>query len=189
MRPGGCYVLYSDDFGGTWHVLGGAGAPPVISCDEGKCAELPDGSVLVSVRKQGGRSFNIFRYTDESRAEGSWGKEADALAMEGVNACNGGFTVVRSKNGATLILQSITFQSDRRDVGIFYREWRGDEENLAEGWKKGIQLTEDTSAYSCLLPMPGGTVACFWENELEDNGYDLVFRRLTLAEITLGEYK
>ena len=189
VRPGGCYVLYSDDFGGTWHVLGGAGAAPVVSCDEGKCAELPDGSVLLSVRKRGGRAFNIFRYTDGSKAEGSWGKEADALAMEGVNACNGGFTVVQSKNGATLILQSITFQPDRRDVGIFYREWRGDEDNLAEGWKKGIQLTEDTSAYSCLMPMPGGTVACFWENELEDNGYDLVFRRLTLAEITLGEYK
>lgn len=189
VRPGGCYVLYSDDFGDSWHILGDAATVPSLSCDEGKCAELPDGSVLLSVRKPGGRAFNIFRYTDAAAAEGDWGSESDAAAMQGVNECNGGLAVVSSKGGATLILQSITFRSDRRDVGIFYREWQGDERSLEDGWQKGIQLTEDTSAYSCLMPMPGNTVACFWENEFKDNGFDLVFRRLTLAEITLGAYR
>ena len=47
-RPYGNRVIYSDDFGQTWGVLGGADVLPVPYGDEAKCEELSDGSVVVS---------------------------------------------------------------------------------------------------------------------------------------------
>ncbi len=63
------YVLYSDDFGKTWDVLGGVDAPAIPgNTNEPKADELPDGSVVCSGRINGGRQFNIFPYTDAIKA-------------------------------------------------------------------------------------------------------------------------
>ena len=70
-------VIYSDDFGGTWKVLGGVNATPAPSGDEPKCEELPDGRVLLSSRMNGGRYFNIFTYTNRETAEGFDGKKQE----------------------------------------------------------------------------------------------------------------
>jgi sialidase-1 len=68
------FVLYSDDFGENWTILGDPNVAPIPSgADEPKADELPDGSVLVSSRVTGGRYYNIFSYTDSKKAEGCWG--------------------------------------------------------------------------------------------------------------------
>jgi hypothetical protein len=41
-RPNGNRVIYSDDFGKTWHALGGASVLPAPGGAEPKCEELPD---------------------------------------------------------------------------------------------------------------------------------------------------
>ena len=59
------YVLYSDDFGVNWKVLGGADIashPP--GADEPKAEELPDGSVVISSRCNGGRYHNVYSFTN-----------------------------------------------------------------------------------------------------------------------------
>ena len=66
----GNFVIYSDDFGRTWNALGSAEVSCAPSGDEPKCEELPDGSVLLSSRRSGGRFFNVFRYTDTAKAKG-----------------------------------------------------------------------------------------------------------------------
>lgn len=198
-RPGGTYVLYSDDFGGRWNVLGSIDAPPSTTADESKCEELPDGSVIVSVRKPGARGFNVFTYTDRVKAEGSWGSDVNALVMNGVNACNGAIVIVPARRASDgrkvqLLLQSITFQRDRRDVGIFYKPLDGPDsydssEDFAEGWQKGVMLSDHSSAYSDLVLLKDGTVGAFWEDALKDDGFDLIYRRLTVSEITGGAYR
>ena len=70
-RPYGNRVIYSDDFGESWAVLGGRDALPVPYGDEAKCEELPDGSVVVSSRAWGGRYFNIYRYSDIASGAGA----------------------------------------------------------------------------------------------------------------------
>ena len=56
-RPNGNRVIYSDDFGRTWHALGGASALPAPGGNEPKCEELPDGRVILSSRVGGGRIY------------------------------------------------------------------------------------------------------------------------------------
>lgn len=92
------------------------------------------------------------------------------------------------------MLQSITFQSSRTDVGIFYKELSGpdsydESEDFAQGWEKGVMLSDHSSAYSDLVLLRDGTVGAFWEDELKDDGFDLIYRRLTVSEITGGAYR
>ncbi len=66
-RPGGNRVIYSDDFGETWHSLGTIDASPAPLGDEPKVEELPNGDVLLSSRPgwnnmNSGRFYNIYHY-------------------------------------------------------------------------------------------------------------------------------
>ena len=62
-------VIYSDDFGSTWKLLGDASTSPIPDGDEAKVEELPDGGVLLSSRKDNGRFVSIFTYTNPNTNE------------------------------------------------------------------------------------------------------------------------
>ena len=53
-------IIYSDDFGQNWKVLGKNVAEAAPYGDEAKVEELPDGNVLLSSRAMGGRHINIY---------------------------------------------------------------------------------------------------------------------------------
>ena len=65
------YVLYSDDFGGSWAILGGSSLDgydsPCLDGDEPKTEELPNGDVILSSRKWYGRFFNVFHFNNVFR--------------------------------------------------------------------------------------------------------------------------
>lgn len=69
-------VLYSDDFGKTWGVLGAqANAQEAApKGDEAKVEELPNGDVLLSSRVSSGRYYNIYSYDNAKTAAGRWGR-------------------------------------------------------------------------------------------------------------------
>ena len=74
------YVLFSDDFGLSWSILGDADVPPIPSgADEPKTEELPDGSIVISSRCTGGRQYNIYTFTDSRRGEGMLPRTASWL--------------------------------------------------------------------------------------------------------------
>ncbi|EJW93644.1 BNR/Asp-box repeat protein, partial [gut metagenome] len=129
----GAMVVFSDDFGKTWDVLGGMQVQPAPQGDEAKLVELPNGDVLLNCRARDadGRYLNIFHYTNPSRAEGAW--ELPVLsadtATQGLHGarCNGETLVLPVRNVRTgkrthLILQSLPFGTDRSRVGIYYKE-------------------------------------------------------------------
>jgi sialidase-1 len=184
----GVYCLYSDDFGESWSIMGEDG-PVSATADEAKCVELPDGSVLVSIRKSGARGFNLYK-------DGRWDKDADAPAMKGVNACNGAIVcvpAVRVIDGkkVELLLQTLPFSGSREDVGVFYAELPSElsSKSIAGAFKKGMQLSEETGAYSDMAVLRDGTIAVLYENDFFDGGYDILYRRCSVSELTLGEYK
>lgn len=202
-RPNGNRVIYSDDFGKTWGVLGGPNALPVIWGDEAKCEELSDGSVVVSSRVWGGRYFNIYRYSDWTTADGSWDEIAPSGRGNGGcraqdNACNGELLIlpaVRVEDGALvdLALQSVPVGPQRRAVGIYFKEVGVDEtsRSFAENWSGPYSVTEELSAYSTMIQLRDGRIAFYYEESDGSSpyGYDMVYRELTLEDITSGKYR
>jgi len=197
----GTFVIYSDDFGTTWHSLGTPSVAPSVAQDESKVEELPDGSVLLSCRDaQGGRRFNVFTYTDPMAAEGHWGQEVmpQNMTASQVNACNGGILVVparRNSDGQSLFvaLQTVPLSARRDSVGFFYKELAtyadyATPQQLGSGWIKGLRATDASSCYSTMVRMDNDRIALLFENNFYNEGYDIEFQSLSLAAITNGAY-
>ena len=201
-RPNGNRVIYSDDFGRTWSILGGKDALPVPKGDEAKCEELPNGDIIVSSRSIGGRYFNIFRFEDLTKGEGAWdgpvysGEEnKGCVALQ--NACNGEILMVRAKNKengkkVTLVLQSIPVGPDRQNVGIYYKEVDGSESSaeFAKDWMGPYQVSEKPSAYSTMIQLKNRKIGFYFEeyDRLRTLDYRMVYTELPLSEITSGKY-
>lgn len=199
-------VIYSDDFGQTWHALGGINARPAPSGDEPKCEELPDGRVLLSSRMNGGRYFNIFTYTDMEKAEGSWGSAVASNQQEGGvtvlnNSTNGEILiipVVRNADGQKmyLALQSIPFGSGRANVGIWYKglETYSDYSTpvtFASNWEGSYQVSKLSSCYSTMMMQADGKLAFVYEETTPtavSGGYTIVYTPLDIETITDSAY-
>lgn len=203
----GCLVLYSDDFGLTWHALGGPAARPTTAPwgDEAKVEELPDGNVLLSCRSKqtatSGRLFNIYDY-----ATASWGAMAisndDQSGTHSQDcSCNGELLivpVVRTSDNRPmhLALQSVPRGPGRQRVSIYFKPLLDASDydeplDFSWGWKC-YQVTGNYSAYSTMILLHDGDIA-FLHEDCNDNpgttAYDLLFERLSIATITDGRYK
>ena len=196
------YVLYSDDLGRSWHILGDPMIAPVpVDGDEPKAEELPDGSVLLAGRgMRGGRNYNIFHYSDPVTAEGKWDTVVNTnLGLDGINACNGEILIVpaRSTENAQdcyLVLQSVPMSKGRRDVGIFYKSLRDPSdydspEDFASGWEGSFQVSDTLSAYSTMIQQADGAIGFLYEEmTAPGHAYSIVYKRLPIEEITGGKY-
>lgn len=202
----GCLVLYSDDFGLSWHALGGPGARPTIQPwgDESKIEELPDGNVLLSCRSKqnatSGRLFNIYDY--KTHAWGAMAVSNDSLSGTYSEhcSCNGELLIVpvrRNSDGRLvhLALQSVPRGKGRQCVSIYYKPLldASDYDEPADfswGWTP-YQVTDRYSAYSTMIATLDGNIAFFYE-DVNDNvsptAYDLLFQQLTIDNITGGRY-
>ena len=200
------FVLYSDDFGGTWKVLGGVDNSPIPSGgDEPKADELPDGSILISSRTSGGRIYNIYTFTDVAKGEGSWGTVAlsnannNGVAAVG-NSTNGEILivpVVRKADGEKtyLALQSVPFgPGGRRNVGIFYKELTDYATDFAtpalfaENWDGCHQSSTMGSAYTTMTLQKNNTVGFLYEESTFARDYTIVYKNYTIERITDGRY-
>lgn len=202
------FVLYSDDFGGTWSVLGGVDKSPIPTHgDEPKVEELPDGSVLISSRAWGGRLFNIYTFADGSTRDGAWAEMAySAKGNNGTsavdNACNGEvmlLPVVRKEDGKKLhlMLQSVPLGPGRSNVGIYYKEFDFSQpvipELVAKDWDGCYQATKLGSAYSTMCLQKNNTIGFLFEEETHCNtsggGYTIVYQNYTIEQLTADKYK
>ena len=198
------FVLYSDNFGDSWEVLGGVDTAPIPDgADEPKVEELPNGNVVVSSRCNGGRHFNIFTFTDAETAQGSWGTRATSnSSVNGVvalgNSTNGEimiFPAIRNEDNAEtwIALQSLPFGSGRANVGIYYKELESESDydtpaNFAKDWDGRHQASFIGSAYSTMCFQKDSTIAFLYEEETHGAGYTIVYKNYTLEDITDGAY-
>lgn len=198
------YTIYTDDFGKTWHVLGGADAMSVSSGgDEAKVEELPDGSVLHTSRLTGGRIFNIWKWTDDTFTEGAWDKQANSTSSnKGVvalnNACNGEILIVpaqRVSDGENLYLalQSVPFGSGRTNVGIFWKVLASPEDwssaaTFAANWDGSYQVSYKSSAYSAMVMQEDDNIGFLVEEGTYGCDYSQVYHNLSLRTITYDKY-
>ncbi|MBQ2122790.1 MAG: exo-alpha-sialidase [Bacteroidaceae bacterium] len=201
------FVLYSDDFGGTWKVLGGVDVSPIPSGgDEPKADELPDGSVLISSRTSGGRIYNIYSFTNTATGEGRWGN-----AVWSNNGNNGTVAVGNSTNGEImfvpvvrkadsknmyLMLQSVPFGSGRANVGIYYKEFESladfvTPDSIAKDWDGRHQASFLSSAYSTMCLQADNTVGFLYEEDTygtSGGGYTIVYKNYSIEQLTDSAY-
>lgn len=195
------YVIYSDDFGDTWKVLGGTSQMASTGNDESKVEEMPDGSVIISSRVQsGGRTYNVFSYTNIEKGEGTWSACATPGNMQSsmINACNGAVMVVPVVRKADnkqmyLALQSVPLSSSRIHVGFFYKpiETASDYITgaaLAQNWTRGLQVTNQNACYSEMVLMDNDSIGFVYEELSYNGGYDIVFKTLSIDTITGGAF-
>ena len=192
------YVVYSDDFGESWRLLGGV---CVKGGDEAKVEELNDGSIVVSSRKPHGRFFNIFTFSDIEKAKGEWQTEVCSNEIKngisvGANSCNGELLKVKAINSQSgekcnLLLQSLPTGDNRENVTIFFKQLDNNIKYtptlLAENWQKGLQISDRLSAYSTMILLNNGKIGFLFEEE--PNDYSIVYSSFSIEEITNGLYR
>ena len=148
------YVVYSDDDGSTWEVSDCA----FIGGDEAKAVELPDGKVLLSVRRYGERGWNISE--DGGR---TWGKQGTWPEIC-VNACDGDIISL----GDTVLLHSVPNSMTRRNVSVFVSHDNG------KTWPYARSLCKYESVYSSMTVLPDGTIGAYIE-ENPKVGFDMYY--------------
>ena len=228
-RPGGNRVIYSDDFGETWHSLGTIDSCPAPLGDEPKVEELPNGDVLLSSRPgwnnmNSGRFYNIFHYpvlttfgSDgaivkgkafsffSNENSGHWEQAvASADCTGGVkakdNVTNGEILIVpavrQSDRAKTWVaLQSVPLGPGRKNVAVYYKELASpaDYQNataFASGWSEPWLVSGNDGAYSTMTLQKDRRIAFFWEDTADGKGgYQMLYRPLTLEQITAGKYQ
>ncbi len=203
-------VLYSDDFGTTWKVLGENADMTAPKGDEAKIEELPDGNVLISSRTRIGRFFNIYKYDNKKKATGKWLdvalSSAECNGVDGSkSACNGEAIIVKGKDKkgkkTWLLLQSVPTGHDRSDVTMFYKVLRSPADYatpdaIARNWDGRCQISNSTSAYSTMVQAANGDILFLYEENAfrrpptePDDYYDIIFKNLSLKELTGGDYE
>ena len=200
------YVIYSDDFGKTWNVLGNLGYENSASKwgNEPKVEELPDGTIVLSSRKYNGRYFNIFEFDNDTYTTGSWLGEVGSNEVQGGLSFGGNSTngeiykvaAIRKADGAKcdLMFQSIPTGNDRSNVAIYYKEMEYNEDGtnkytsktFAQGWTKGKHVSEKASCYSTMILQADGRIGFFFEEV--PGGYCMVYIPYTIEELTGGAY-
>lgn len=201
------FVLYSDDFGESWAVLGGGEISPIPGGgNEPKADELPDGSVIISSRCTGGRYYNIFTYTDSKKAEGSWGTSQFSGESNGGttainNSTNGEIMFVPARRKADdkkvyLALQSVPFGSGRANVGIYYKELESladfvSPAAIASNWDGRHQSSYLSSAYSTMTLQKDNNVGFLYEEDTygtNGGGYTIVYKNYSIEYLTDSAY-
>ena len=194
------YVIYSDDFGQTWEVLGDLGYEnsPAPAGNEPKCEELPDGSVVISSRVGGGRFFNIFTFNNDGKyTTGSWGTVAKSTetydgSSQGTNGEIYKVKAIRKSDGkiCDVMLQSVPFGPGRSNVKVHYKEMDYTTPytpaTLATGWAEGKHVSTKESCYSTMILQADGRIGFFFEEV--PGGYCMVYIPYTLEDLTAGQY-
>lgn len=199
------WVLYSDDFGETWQFLGGTKTSPVPGGDEPKVEELPNGNVIISSRTPYGRYYNIYTFSEPLDGEsGAWATKA--ISNSSVGGLDSGdsfgtngeiqiMPVVRKQDGQKtfLALQSLPTVNGRANVKIFYKDLGETDTyenptNFAKNWDGNYQVSTTSSSYSTWCLQDDNAIGMLYEENSYNNGFDIVYKHLTVETITSGEY-
>ena len=200
-------VVYSDDFGSTWKLLGDASTSPIPGGDEAKVEELPDGSVLLSSRKNNGRFVSIFTYTNPNTGAGNWSTK-ETLNLGSGSGTNGEILIVKArkttgaKEPVYLAFQSLPGVWNRKNVTIYWRELPKGTISVNDfvstsAWNSHSYLVQDgDSAYSTMDVQRDGGIGFLYERNTRGEyapgkklDYDIAYKNLPIDVITNGAYE
>ena len=171
------YAVYSDDNGMTWQVSGRAST----GGDEAKVTELVDGRILMSIRHNGKRWYNI-----SSNGGQSWRPNVSSWNDITAPACNGDmirYTSVDQWSNKNRLLHSVPKGTQRTDVTVYLSYDEG------ETWPVSKTIVPYSSAYSSLCILPDGTIGLYVEENPSGvmGNYSTAFYNFSLEWLTDGE--
>lgn len=136
------HAVYTDDGGKTWQV-----SEPAVKGigDEAKMVELPDGSILMSIRTTGDRIWA--KSFDGGQTWPENGKWSDMH----VTACNGDLISYND----SILLHSIPMSMQREDVGVMLSFDGG------RTWPESKVISPGPGQYSSLTILPDGTIGAY----------------------------
>lgn len=170
------YAVYSDDNGQTWQVSGRAS----VGGDEAKVTELVDGRILMSIRRNGYRWYNI---SEDGGV--TWQETTSEWTDIVAPACNGDlirYTSVNDGYDKNRLLHSVPEGSSRKNVTVYVSYDEG------ESWQTKKCIVPYNSAYSSLCVLPDNTIGLYVEETYQNEGdYCTVFYNFSLNWLTDGE--
>ena len=201
-------VVYSDDFGSTWHVLGDATNSPIPGGDEAKVEELPDGSVILSSRNgtSSGRLINIFKYSNPTEGAGNWETKGSLNIGPSGEGTNGEILIVKARKTGTKEPVYLAFQSfpdgpGRSNVTIHWRKLTNGTISVndfvsAAEWNSYL-VQDGDSAYSTMDVQRDGGIGFLYERNTRGeyapgkkrDYYDIAYTNLPIDIITNGAYE
>lgn len=159
------HVIYSDDRGKTWK-LGGVVGP---HCNECQVAERADGVLLLNMRSYKGAGRRLVSLSKDGGETWSEPKEDDAL-IEPV--CQASLIRLPGEKGELLFSNPASKKRENMTVRL--------SRDGGKTWPLSGVLHAGPSAYSCLVPLPGGGVGCLYERGTKGPYETIQFARFGL---------
>lgn len=158
------YVFYSDDNGQTWNLSQRAS----VGGDEAKVVELADGRILMSIRHEGERWYNI-----SEDGGTTWRPETSAWPDLVATACNGDiirYSSVNEGDEKNILLHSLPGPERREKVTVYVSYDEG------QTWPVSKCVVPYDAAYSSLCILPDHSIGLYVEESDGDTlGYSMVF--------------
>lgn len=165
------HSIYSDDNGKSWKL---GGTTPTDKVNECSVAELPSGTLLLNMRNY--TSVRVRQTATSNDGGESWSAlEGDTTLVEPV--CQGSLLTYRYKGRPSFLAFSNPAHQKSRinmTVRLSYDE--------GKSWAKKMVLHPGPSAYSNLVVLPNGNLACLFEAGQQSPYEGIVFRELSLNE-------
>ncbi len=169
------YTVYSDDNGTNWNVSELA----FSHGDEAKVTELGDGTILMSIRRNGERGYNYS--TDGGETWGTQGLWSELST----NSCNGdilNYTLTSDGYDTNRLIHSLPINDGtnaRKQISIYLSYDEG------KTWTRKKTLFPGNSAYSTMVKFEDGTIGIYAEDQR--SGTCNYFMRFSLSWLTDGE--
>lgn len=162
-----CYACRSTDGGHSWTAI------PVCvdaDADESKLVELPDGSLMMSIRNR--RKVNRKFAVSHDRGL-TWSEPYTVATLPDPN-CNGDIMLL---GDGSLIHSIPNHAKDRTNISLFKSTDNG------ATWSRIVEMCPVHSAYSALTQIDGSTIGVLTEEASSLGGIRLWFSRINLDKI------
>lgn len=163
------HIIYSDDAGENWKL---GGTTPQDQVNECEVAELSDGSLLLNMRNYD--RDQKFRQTAISNDGGiTWtDQKHDKALIEPI--CQASLQSILHQGKHALVFSNPASQDARSKMTIRISSDEG------KTWNQDYTITKNPSAYSDLLEIKNGEIACLFETGDESPYERIVYTSLSL---------
>lgn len=167
------HTIYSDDGGINWKM---GGTTPTDQVNESTIAELPKGKLMLNMRNYS--SARVRQVSTCKNGGETWSAlSGDTTLIEPV--CQGSLLWYNYKGKKSFLAFSNPANQKSRSnmtVRVSY--------NQGKTWKLKNVLQEGPAAYSNLVVLPNGNLACFFEAGIKNPYEGIVFQ-----ELSFGDFK